>query len=301
MKKKFFIHAAAVSCALGLSLAVMSQTVFARIASAASPEGPGSELVILNGEAESGERPAAASDQPISVYVQGEPKGTCILLDSEPYMAVRDFFAALNADIQCIDYGSSLSVAMPGLVMTAQQGQEYFMCNDRYLPVENGVQCLNGTVALPLNSLVKCVGATASWDTAQQRMDITGDGVTPLENGSQFYDSTDLYWLSRLISAAAADKSFETQVAVGSACVNRLGQEEFGSPQNIYEVAFGKNQFEMVTNGMIYSDPAESAELAAKLALEGWDLAKGAVYVSEEEMDRNYHFVTAREGLRFYV
>lgn len=304
MKRKWFIKAAAVSCAAGLAVAVMSQNVFARVASAAaenSPPAPEGTLVVLEDSDPTVAPTAEGERDGISLLVDGQEAGQCVLIGDQPYMGVKDFFSALGQSIQSIDYGSSLSVAMTGLMITAQQGQKYFVCNERYLPVEKEVQCVQGTIALPLQSLVMCVGLTASWDREQRQIAIDGGPLQPLEEGSLYYDSTDLYWLSRLISAVAADRSFEAKVAVGNVCVNRLGKEAFDCPQTIYDVVFGKNQFDMVTNGMIYSQPEESAVLAAKLALEGWDLSQGAVYVSDQPMGSGCRKVATWDGLQFFA
>ena len=307
MKNRWLAKIAAVICAICLAMGVMSQTVFARDGTAAQADDPAqlpeATFVVLGGEVDPTATPAATTDNRLSVpvYVGGTQVGSCDMIDSEPYMTVKDFFAAIGQDIQLIDYGSAMSMAMHGLVMTAQEGQHYFMCNDRYLYVPNGVMTINGTAALPLESLVKCVGVTASWDKLQWRGDMTAGPLHTLEPGSSYYDETDLYWLSRLIYAMAAEEPFETKVAVGSVCVNRLHNEAFAGQNNIYEVVFAKNQFNIVTNGMIYVEPDDSAVLAAKLALEGWDPSDGATYVAAKELGTGYECVAKLGDLKFYT
>ena len=308
MKNRWFAKIAAILCAICLATGVMSQTMFARdsaTALAAEEDAlPEATFVVLGDETDPTAAPTATTDNRLSVpvYVDGAQRGQCAILDGEPYMEVRDLFAAIGQDIQLIDLGSSISMAMDGLLMTAQEGQRWFMCNDRYLYVPHGVKTLNGTVALPMEELVKCVGLTASWDKLQWRIDLSAGPVKPLEQGSTYYNETDLYWLSRLIYAMAAGESFETQVAVGSVCVNRMHDDAFaGENGNIYEVVFAKNQFDMVTNGMIYVEPDDAAVLAAKLALEGWDPSDGATYVSARDMGAGYECVAKLGKLKFFA
>ncbi len=308
MKNRWLAKVAAVLCAVCLAIGVMSQMIFARggttALAAERDELPEATFVVLGEETDPTAAPAAPTDNrlAVQVYVDGAAVGQCALVDGEPYMTVKDFFAALGQDIQLIDYGSSLSMAMPGLVMMAQEGQKWFMCNDRYLYVAGGVKSVNGTVALPLEQLVRCAGVTASWDKLQWRIDMTDGPLDPLEQGSTFYNETDLYWLSRLIYAMAGGESLEAKTAVGSVCVNRMHDSAFaGANGNIYEVVFAKNQFDMVTNGMIYTEPDDSSVLAAKLALEGWDPANGATYVAEREMGAGYQCVAKLGGLKFYT
>ena len=308
MKNRWFAKLAAIVCAICLAAGVMSQFLFARDGATAlaaeKDELPEATFVILGGEtADPTAAPAPVGDNRlfVPVYVGGDQMGQCSLLDGEPYMSVKDFFAALGQQIQCVDYGSAISIAMNGLMMMAQEGQNWFMCNDRYIPVTDGVKTINGTAALPLESLVKCVGVTASWDKLQWRIDMTDGPLRPLEQGSTYYDETDLYWLSRIIYAMAGAESFETKVAVGSVCVNRLHDDAFaGENGSIYEVIFAKNQFGIVTNGMIYVQPDDSAVLAAKLALEGWDPTGGATYMSARDLGAGYTCMTKLGGLEFF-
>lgn len=303
MKHRMLAKIAAIICALCLTTGVMIQTVFARDDSLSQDEYlaelPEATFVVLGDS--TGDKPGAleVTDNRLSVplYLDGEEVGTCSVVDGEPYVSVADFCAVLALDVQMIDQGSALSMAMDGLMLTAQAGQTWFTCNDRYIYVENGIRDLGGKLALPLEDLVKCLGVTVSWDRVQWRVTVENGKPSPLKAGSVFYDETDLYWLSRFIYAMSGGQPLETQVAVGSVCVNRLQSGGFG---NIYEVIFAKNQFDVVTNGMIYNTPDETSVMAAKLALEGCDLAKGASYVASGDPGADYECVVQLGSLGFY-
>ena len=84
------------------------------------------------------------------------------------------------------------------------------------------------------------------------------------------YDETDLYWLSRIISAESRGEPLLGQIAVGNVVLNWVNSGQF--PNTVKEVVFDRKygvQFEPVSNGTIYDQPTDSAMLAAKLCLEG--------------------------------
>ena len=306
MKSRWLAKIAAIVCALCLTTGVMSQTVFARDDSLSQDEYlaelPEATFVVL-GESVSDKTGAPeVTDNRLSVplYLDEEEAGFCSVVEGEPYVSVADFCAVLGLDVQMIDQGSALSMAMDGLMLTAHAGQTWFSCNERYLYAENGIRDIGGKLALPLESLVKCLGVTVSWDRVQWRVTVENSQPSPLKSGSAYYDETDLYWLSRFVYAMSGGQPLETQVAVASVCVNRLQSGAFSGQRNIYEVIFAKNQFDVVTNGMIYTTPDETSVLAAKLALEGCDLAKGASYVTSGDLGSGDECVVNLGGLKFF-
>lgn len=308
MKSRWLAKIAAIVCALCLAMGVMSQTVFARDDDAAyrketAVAEPEATFVVLDGAAgETSPTPEVTDNRmTVPLYLGEEQVGECAVVNGEPYMSVTGFCQALGLDAQTADNGAAVSIAMDNLVLVAQMGQAYFTCNDRYLYLENGAQNINGTVALPVEDLVKCMGLTAYWDRVRWTMTVPDTEVTPLESGATYYDESDVYWLSRLIFSMAAEEPLEAQVAVGSVCVNRLRDDRFKDQNNIYEVIFAKNQFTVVTNGMIYVEPDESSVLAAKLALDGCDLAGGADYVAWNDMGSGFERVAQLGDLQFYT
>ena len=305
MKSRWFVKIAAIVCAVCLAVGVMSQTVFARDDSPYQPqytaEEPEATFVVLGGEAS----PApTATDNRLSLplYVKGVQVGQCSVVNGEPYMAVSEFCQALGMDnVQLVDNGLGVSLAADGVMLTARTDQSYVMCNERYLYLENGARLMNGAVALPVETLVRCMGLTAYWDRVQWMIRIDGTQLSPLQSGAAYYNDADVYWLSRLIFAMTADEPMDAKIAVGDVCVNRLGDERFAGQNNIYEVVFAKNQFEVVTNGMIYVQPDEDSVIAAKLALEGYDLTNGAAYVARGGLDGERECVANVGDLQFFA
>ena len=208
-------------------------------------------------------------------------------------MTAGDFCRALGMDVSESFTDGVMQVSCDSLSFQVMPDSMYFTCNDRYLMAqEGGVREQNGQLLLPVEALAMCLGVPASWDRVGWSVDITADVIRPLENGDSFYDPTDLYWLSRVIYAEAGTQSLLGQVAVGSVVLNRLAdQGEFGSQSTIYDVIFAKNQFEVVTNGMIYMEPDDTATVAAKLALEGYDVVDGAMYFATFDFGEGYQCV----------
>ena len=303
MKNRWLMKIAAVLCALCLAMGVMSQTVFARDDEGEQPvyvpEEPEATFVVLDGEA-TPEPEVTDNRTTLPVYVNGEQVGQCAMFGGQPYMRVTELCQILGPDAQVADNGNAVSMAMSGLVLTAQIGQQYLACNGRYLYLETGPQLVDGAVALPVEDLVKCLGLTAYWDRARWELSLADTQVKPLANGEDVYDETDVFWLSRLIYAMAAEQPLQVQLAVGDVCVNRIGNGRFAGQNNVYQVIFAKNQFDVVTNGMIYSQPDEAATVAAKLALEGCDVTGGANYVAESELGDGYELSAAFGSFRFY-
>ena len=307
MKYRWLPRIAAIVCAACLAVGVMSQTVFAGDDSQAADEYtaelPQATFVVLGGETDEATPSPEVTDNRTSLplYIGEDYAGECTLIGTQPYVSVASFLKALGVTGDVNDQGSALSLAAGGVVLTARTGQAWFECNERYLYLENGAQDLGGTLALPLEQLVKCFGITAAWDRVEWRVTVENTQIVPLQSGSEFYDESDVYWLSRMICAMAAEEPFETKVAVGSVCVNRMEDGGFGHPENIYQVIFAKNQFDIVTNGMIYSDPTGDDVLAAKLALDGWDPTGGATYISGRDMGGGYQCLALLGGLGFYT
>lgn len=97
----------------------------------------------------------------------------------------------------------------------------------------------------------------------------SGGSVSPVSNYQY-------RMLARIISAEAKGEPLKGQVAVGAVILNRVRSKKF--PDNIASNVLKRGQFEPVSNGHIWRQPASSAYKAARLALKGWDPTHGALY-----------------------
>jgi N-acetylmuramoyl-L-alanine amidase len=90
------------------------------------------------------------------------------------------------------------------------------------------------------------------------------------------YHTGDIDLLARIITAEAGSEPFKGQVAVASVILNRLADGKF--PATVAGNIFKENQFESVSNGLIWQQPTADAYKAAEAALKGWDPTYGAKY-----------------------
>lgn len=93
-------------------------------------------------------------------------------------------------------------------------------------------------------------------------------------------DSTDLYWMSRIINAEAEAESYNGKTAVGNVIMNRVKSKEFPNTVKgvIFEYYKGIPQFSPVENGTIYNNPSSESIKAAKDALNGVKPVGAATY-----------------------
>lgn len=165
-----------------------------------------------------------------------------------------------------------------GLEVIATVGDTYILANGRALPSQGGIILHDGRIMLPSRVIAEILCGDVVWDGTNRSVHITsGEGY--ITGGEDFYDKDSLYWLSRIISAESRGEPFEGQIAVGNVILNRVSHPSY--PDTIEGVVFDDKyavQFEPVSNRTIYDDPAEISVIAAKLCLEGLDLASGSIY-----------------------
>ncbi len=95
----------------------------------------------------------------------------------------------------------------------------------------------------------------------------------PVSRGavSRELNSTDLYWMSRIIHAEAEAEPYNGKVAVGNVIMNRVKSSDFPNTVKgvIFEYYKGIPQFSPVEEGTIYNNPSNDSIQAAKDALNG--------------------------------
>lgn len=281
----------AVACALCLAVGVMSGIVFARAEETEKQAASASFIIVDEASAEVDMPALEVTDNrgEIPLCVGEEQRDVCPIVNGVPYMSVENFCRALGFPADSGYSSNTLTLSGDGLSFTAAVGAEYCVCNGRYLYVDGGVLAKDGMVILPVEMLAKCLGVSAAWDRVQWMVSVDTEDMQPLESGDTYYNETDVYWLSRVIYAEAGDAPLAEQMAIGNVVLNRMADDEvFADQDNVYDVIFAKNQFDVVINGMIYMEPNDSARLAAMLVIEGADVTGGATYFSNEEPGAEY-------------
>lgn len=101
-------------------------------------------------------------------------------------------------------------------------------------------------------------------------------GLSSGGGGTGGYSSGDVEMLARMISAEARGEPYTGQVAVGAVILNRVEHSSF--PNSISGVIYQKGAFDALTDGQFNNHATESAQRAARDALNGWDPSGGAIY-----------------------
>lgn len=120
----------------------------------------------------------------------------------------------------------------------------------------------------------------------QKKNGLTADGVAGpktlaamgISSGSSSggYSSGDVEMLARMISGEARGEPYTGQVAVGAVILNRVEHSSF--PNSISGVLYQSGAFDALTDGQFNRPATESAQRAARDALNGWDPSGGAIY-----------------------
>ena len=219
----------------------------------------------------------AAAAGPLVVDGAALETGTYVYQETT-YVPLRTVTEALRPDAEVVWEDGQAVARAEGLDLSAQPGAAYIEANGRALYVPAGVHVIQGTTLVPVRVLAEALDAQVDWDSSTGTVTVTsGSGaITP---AGLHYDETDLYWLSRIISAESRGEPFLGQIAVGNVILNRVASPDF--PDSIYEVIFDRRwggQFTPASSGTIYDTPSESSILAAKLCLEGADAAGESLY-----------------------
>lgn len=204
------------------------------------------------------------------------------LIDSTTYVPIRAFSMALGAkSVIWSAETASVCINYKDYTIEATCGGNYLVANGRCLYAPTGTFLVNGTFMAPIRVLAKAFGADVYWDAEFGRVYVysSEDG---LMSGKEFYDSDDVYWLSRIINAEARGECMLGKIAVGNVVLNRVNTP--GYPNSVYGVVFQSNQFTPASNGSIYMSPSYDSLIAAKLALDGADVIGGALYFAQKNL-----------------
>ena len=185
-----------------------------------------------------------------------------------------------SSESDTVTDGDTETVTVDGADITATYGATYYTANGRCFYAPDGVYALDGEVVLPLADLEKIFGVTAAFSADNTSLRVDASEQALLESGESYYGARDVYWLSHIINAEAGNQPMDGQIAVGNVVLNRVADERF--PNSVKEVVFdrrgGVAQFSPTADGRISLTPDEDAELAAKLAFEGYDPVGESLY-----------------------
>ena len=212
------------------------------------------------------------------VYLDG-------LLSCRGYEIGGDTYVSLETVAELIGFDASadfnsetntLTIKVADIEITVTAGQPYMTANGRCLYLPDGYVSIDGSAVFPIDIVAKIFNLDAAYDSENGIYDLSTVNKSILTGADEFYNSDDLYWMSRIITAEAGNQPFEGQIAVGNVVMNRVASPRFAS--TVKDVIFQEGQFDPVRSGGVYCDPFDSCVLAAKLALEGCNMVGNALF-----------------------
>jgi Cell wall hydrolyses involved in spore germination len=223
--------------------------------------------------------PASAEARDVSVYINGnsfQAGVPVVLINSTTYVPLRYFSQALSGvDVSWDDASQTAYVGNSSVSLSVRVGAQYMTVNGRYFYLPNSCLIINNSTMVPVRELCKAFGASVEWNGETNSVYVyTGSGS--IEWGDSYYDNDSVYWLSRVIYSESGGESLSGQIAVGNVVMNRVHSNKY--PNNIYDVIFQPNQFSPVASGAIYRTPSEMSVIAAKICLEGYNVAGDSLY-----------------------
>ena len=213
---------------------------------------------------------------PVRMMLDGREVLTeeAVIIRSVTYVPLRRFSELAGADsIEWNARTATATVTKGSTSISVADGYYYIVASGRYFYTAEPILNISGRLFVPIRPLAKAFSIDVAWDNANRTVVLKSTGKT-LEPASSYYNSDDLYWLSRIISAESAGESLYGQIAVGNVVLNRVASKQF--PNTIYGVIFdrvGGTQFSPVALGTIYRAPAVSSVIAAKICLEGYSIS----------------------------
>ena len=248
-----------------------------------------------------------AAEEAVTVLIDGAPLNTSAaqsrIHNGSTYVPLVDFAAAVGLDSVRWD-GSAARVAAGGMTVTAAPGQSYLTAGERCFYLPSGVMLTEGRTLVPVTALAAAYGFGVAWDGRTATVSLTS-GAGKAFSG---YDGEELDWLSRIISAESRGEPLAGQIAVGNVVRSRVASSQFPDslPEVILDTRYGV-QFEPVSNGTLWDEPAAISVLAAKMVLEGANTAGNSLYFYNPSLsnstwfDENRTHFTTIGCHRFYL
>jgi len=226
----------------------------------------------------------------VSVYLDGRKilEDSARLINSVTYVPLRAFSEAAGADsIEWDGKTSTAKITRGGVDIYVRDGGYYVSALGRYFYSPTKILNIENRLYVPVRAIAAPFCISVEWDGATRSVILKSSGAR-LKSANEFYNSDDLYWLSRIISAESAGEPFDGQIAVGNVVMNR--KESSAYPNTIYGVIFDRKhgtQFSPVSFGTIYKKPTESAVIAAKICLEGYSISDEILFFMNPRIATN--------------
>ncbi len=233
----------------------------------------------------------------VLMYINGIKTADGTIVEDTTYIPLQAFIDVMGnqTNIAWNTDTNTATVTGEGFELTATVGNNYFEVNGRCFYLPYGALLIDDRLSLPIRELAKVFSASVEWDDETSSVNICADNITVIDNAKNFYNDQDLYWLSRLINAEAGNQPLEGKIAVGNVVLNRVADPS--CPDTIYGVIFDNKfgvQFSVTTTGGIYAEPNEESVKAAKICLEGYNIAGSSIYFVNPQVGVSSWFAKTR-------
>lgn len=232
--------------------------------------------------------------QAISVYINGEKLDSeGQLIEETTYMPLRRMSEEMEPSEISWNNGVA-TVDSDTISLSAQQGSNFVTANGRILYYGKPIKNIAGRIYVPIRVLAKAYSLSVEWDDRTRSVNLYGD-PRGLKSASEYYNTDDLYWLSRIIHAEAGGESLLGKIAVGNVVINRTNHTSY--PDSIYGVIFDKKygtQFTPVASGTIYNTPSAESVVAAKICLDGYSLNEQMIFFINPKIATNFWITQTR-------
>ena len=230
---------------------------------------------------------AAAADggdaQSMPVYIDGLLSARAEILGETIFLPPEAVCAAAGLSMSWSEDNGTLTLSVPGAVLTGHRGDGYFEADGRYIYAPDGWLIRGDVLYLPSDAVERLFGVNVNVSAKRDRLELSTEKLSVISGGANYYelnyDAEMLYWLPQIINAEAKFEPLAGQIGVGSVVMNRLSSPDF--PDTIFEVIYDTEhtvQFEPISTGGIYQEPTEQATIAAYLCLEGYNTVGDCLY-----------------------
>ncbi len=234
---------------------------------------------------------AAADDggaQSVPVYIDGLLSARAYVSGQAVFLPPEAVCAAARLSMSWSEDNGTLTLSVPGAVLTGHKGDGYFEADGRYIYAPDGWLVKGDVLYLPSDAVERLFGVKINVSEKRDRLELSTDKLTVMSGGASYYelnyDAELLYWLPQIINAEAKFEPLAGQIGVGNVVMNRLRSPDF--PDTIFEVIYDTEhtvQFEPISTGGIFQEPTEQATIAAYLCLEGYSTVGGSLYFVNPE------------------
>ncbi len=219
---------------------------------------------------------------PTTVYLDGEEvlEGDAVIQNSITYVPLRKF-CMLFDECEFVWNGATKTATVTtahGMTLIVKQGALYIYANGHYFYTVGSIQNWGGSLYVPIRPLARAFDSELTWNATLRSVELQSPEGSPKVAWAA-YNSDEVYWLARIISAESRGEPLEGQIAVGNVVLNRVRHKDY--PNTIYGVIFDRKygtQFSPVALGTVYATPAESSVIAAKICLEGYTMSESILF-----------------------